>query len=671
MILAVMFVIIIMAMMAASSLSYSLNSYRQSMRTELIDKARIRATSDMEVLYFEWQKQILSRTPLSAVPAQLGLTESQRVIPVSDDEITPNGRESWQKTGDNRLGWVASRSLGSSQAPAVGVSAKKIGQVVNFEAKTQAVVTDPVLGAVQYRIGRRFAFTNTSIFQFSVFYQGTMEFGTGSAMTIRGDISGNGAVFIGSQLANQLTVVNNINYLTTFNGAADESSGTSRRSGAAGGLFDPIFKPDSSAATPEQVAQRKLQVNKLEEAENFLGGVSVERAMKDYGQQYNTDGTIKTTDAFGNVIPLAYQTENDIYRSVIAPPSLAPPGTDLRYTNPADNSEPEGSRRLKENAVIAATRMYNKAGLVFEVSKVPDGTGKYPVKIFAGEDRTVNLASSYPTLAAAVTTRKDVFDSREKVTVKMTDLDVGALGTAIKALSSTDPVRQAYNGVVYLFDPNPEATTTSGNTTVRSGRNGVRLTNGAKTPYFDKSGNPLGFTVASDNGLYIKGDFNTQRDANAITANKDNLASVMGDAVTVLSNSWNDDNSTLGVNSRVATTTTVKAAILTGNTATKFGANGSIIAGTNSGGVQNLVRLMEDWRGQTFTLNGSLGQLFESKFFNSAIRGTGANTSTVFDRDLYWAPAQRNLTFDERLAESPPNGTPTTTTFRRGAYFTW
>jgi hypothetical protein len=357
------------------------------------------------------------------------------------------------------------------------------------------------------------------------------------------------------------------------------------------------------------------------------------------------------TKADGTVVGTAepaYATENDVFRAVIAPPP--PPKSD-------------GTAR-EEDPVIRANRMYTKAGLVIEVRNPADvniAQGRYPVKIFSGTNRTTDLAGDYPTLVAAVTPREPVFDVREGTNVYTTSLDVGALGTAIKsgALAGT-AVRNNYNGVVYIYDPTTPADSADADTVVD--RNAVRLVNGSVTPFIAKSdGNPLGFTVATDNGLYIKGNYNTTRDADATAADKNNLAAVLGDAVTVLSDAWDDSRASGSVTNRTASDTTVVAAILSGNTPTDTTGG----TGVNSGGVQNLVRLSEDWQGRTLELKGSLGQLFKSKYFTGAIKGTGAVNN------LYFAPSVRNLTFDKALAATPPTGAPTTTTFRRGSYFVW
>jgi hypothetical protein len=121
--------------------------------------------------------------------------------------------------------------------------------------------------------------------------------------------------------------------------------------------------------------------------------------------------------------------------------------------------------------------------------------------------------------------------------------------------------------------------------------------------------------------LYIQGDYNTGRtNANTTTQphsditagprteifetpvvdpcseGKDNELFI-SDAVTVLSNAWEDANSGLALSSRIASNTRVNVRFMAGDVPTN---------GTNnySGGAENFIRLLEDWTGKYFTYNG-------------------------------------------------------------------
>jgi hypothetical protein len=104
-------------------------------------------------------------------------------------------------------------------------------------------------------------------------------------------------------------------------------------------------------------------------------------------------------------------------------------------------------------------------------------------------------------------------------------------------------------------------------------------------------------------------------------------ASLVGDAVTILSINWSDANSGPSA-SRLAKPTTVNAAILAGAVDT---GNGNY-----SGGMENFPRFLEDWGlANPFTYNGSMVKMFPSLYATN-IWGT----SGVYN------PPKRNWAYD-------------------------
>lgn len=652
MILAAFFVITVMTMIIASSLSYSLSSFRNAKRLALLEQAKLKAEGEMEVLFYNWKIQVFKRTPVEDIPG--ALTTGSVTVDIADVEnetVTPygaiDGMGTWEVSRALRYGTTANGSLASDPS--------KTGQISDFTALTLATVTHPLLGTMTYRMGRRFEIINTTIFQFSVFYQNLMEFSAGSPMKIRGNISSNGGIFMTSLNPDELIIRDTVKYFTTFNGhatplpAAGEVE-TYNFAGSTNGntpIFDPNMTASSTAsnAPTDQDAARLNQVKQLTEVENFLGGIDVDNALA-----MESGGT-----------PV-YESENDVYRSVISPPP----------TN--------GGSLVEEDAVIRANRMYYKAGLLIEVNSTTSSEfATKPVKLLipTSIDPVTNVptgftdvtsTSYYADLVAAIETRKLVYDQREATNVRMTTVDLGVLNTMLKDLQTsrpTDPLLTSFknSGVVYIHDPNSQVDSSADSDSTPD-RNGIRVKNGEQTPYFTKpNGDPLGFTVATDNGLYVQGNYNTLP-PDGVTGN--NVAALMGDAVTVLSSNWDDANSEASVWNRVAASTTIRSAIVSGNTASAPASGTSPAA--RSGGVQNLVRLMENWTSDdpdapiTFTLEGSLGQLFVSKYYTEPFKGTGV---------VYNVPDQRNLNFDDQLAATPPKGTPVTSRFVRGTYFIW
>lgn len=200
-------------------------------------------------------------------------------------------------------------------------------------------------------------------------------------------------------------------------------------------------------------------------------------------------------------------------------------------------------------------------------------------------------------------------------------------------------------------------------------RRGVRLVNGTKLPgIYDSanSNNTKGFTVASENGVYVKGNYNATGIAvvGNPTKSTDYLpqntpdhipASIAADSVTILSNSWSDARSftyPFAGGSRVPTETTVRFAMLSGDT--KSSLNGTPNQGGGdprlSGGVHNFKRFLENWSGVRMNYSGSLINLFNSHNNNGSYKNAGS---------VYGAP-NRNWIFDSTFLDPNrlPPGTP-------------
>jgi hypothetical protein len=190
-------------------------------------------------------------------------------------------------------------------------------------------------------------------------------------------------------------------------------------------------------------------------------------------------------------------------------------------------------------------------------------------------------------------------------------------------------------------------------------RRAVKLVNGGL-------GNlPPGFTVASENPMYVQGNYNAL--AADTTANPHNPAAVIADAVTLLSNAWNDSNSLQIPNDpagRVASTTGYRMAIISGKTLS-FPRPTAWAAGQDfgtDGGAHNFLRYIESWAGATLNYRGSIVSFFMSRQAN----GTFKCCTNVY------SPPTRGYNFDtEFLTPSLlPPGTPmfrdvNTLTFRQ------
>jgi hypothetical protein len=200
-----------------------------------------------------------------------------------------------------------------------------------------------------------------------------------------------------------------------------------------------------------------------------------------------------------------------------------------------------------------------------------------------------------------------------------------------------------------------------------------------------------GFTVVSENPIYVLGDYNaTSLPTTAPNGFNDVFplchvpASVMGDAVTLLSNAWqpgaqsgytsgdyndfaNPDNPNCP-SQRCATTTYYRMAVMAGKTI-PFPAYsgtsallgwGTLDTGTD-GGVHNFLRYIEDWSTATLNYDGSLASFYFSQ------QATGIYKCC---NNVYNAPT-RNYTFDtdfQNIEKLPP-GVPRFTDVNALSYY--
>ena len=242
-----------------------------------------------------------------------------------------------------------------------------------------------------------------------------------------------------------------------------------------------------------------------------------------------------------------------------------------------------------------------------------------------------------------VTVQTTLYDKRELQSVPISNLDIGAVTPTLNSISS-------FNGIIYMYD--------SGSGT----KNAIRVTDGGVLP-------DAGLTVATLNGLYVQGDYNTGTTTNPslVPANANpgsgvattvpgytaKSAALVGDAVMVLSNSWSDSNASSSVGSRVASNTTLNTALIGGyisSTSTGTGGRSGY-----SGGMNNFPRFLESWTNSNMTFSGAFVSLYQSQTY------TGQ-----WDTGDIYAPPTRYWYFDTMLLTRVLPGIPSTGGCSRG-----
>ncbi|HXY09102.1 MAG TPA: hypothetical protein VEI52_14770 [Terriglobales bacterium] len=172
-----------------------------------------------------------------------------------------------------------------------------------------------------------------------------------------------------------------------------------------------------------------------------------------------------------------------------------------------------------------------------------------------------------------------------------------------------------------------------------------------------------GFTVGSENPVYVYGDYNTfDTDTAWNSPSVDEnpaAAGIVADTITLLSKNWVDWNSILSSptqpsGNRVAATTYYRMALASGDVQAfphPAWASGNQYPIGTDGGVGNFLRFLETWNGQTLNYIGSMVNLYFSTY----------NTG-IFKCCNYavYSPPTRNYNFDTDFTtfQNLPPGTP-------------
>lgn len=329
-------------------------------------------------------------------------------------------------------------------------------------------------------------------------------------------------------------------------------------------------------------------------------------------------------------------------------PSNMPPGLTSPYlpfgwtvdlnssdTNPNNDSYHDiiETPNSSYSDALANIRMYNQA----DYKVLIDSSNNITITDYNGNAivGTGTTKNAYNAIVGAITTNQAIQDNREGTYVRLATVDVGAITTAVN--NGTLNVSNNNNSgmVLYIKDTTTNGTGVSSKiggtgTTVTTTERAIRLKNGGTLP-------SAGMTVVSENPIYIQGDYNTgsgtpPSDSGTftdpdVTGYTRKPAAIYADAINVLSGAWSDLNSTLSISSRVATSTTVNSALVTGEVPSG--------GGKYSGGGEGFVRFQEDWQknNQTFTYYGSMVELFNSQ---TAV-GAYSNSANIFKAPaLHW-----------------------------------
>lgn len=409
------------------------------------------------------------------------------------------------------------------------------------------------------------------VFQFGVFYQNDLEMLPGPSMSFIGPVHSNANIYMGT------------------NATLSFDSGMT----AYGNIIH--GRKDSSATLTGDVLIKDT-------SDNYQNMQNADSSWLDHNS--SDWATLSQTRWGGNVSDSA---QNTLALSLPIPASSSPHTLIERRVTGESSQVQSQKMDYKSQIRIIDGNVYYQSGAALELRYCSGG----------GSINTHGTTTQSDDTCPGVQVLKNpisnttFYNFREGKTVKSTDIDVSVLNYSPNFQS----LAGSSNGIIIYHSDQRD----SGSATYEDA---IRLVNGSTL--YNK-----GMTIASENPLYIKGDFNT--------VNKQ-PSGVITDAFNILSNSWNDSNSTnSSISARTASTTTVKTAVITGNTDTT--------PGNYNGGLENIPRFLEKWNGKTLNYTGSIVVLYNSQV---------ATGNWVYGSPYYEAP-NRVWSFDTDFSDPSYN----------------
>jgi hypothetical protein len=652
----------------------------------------------------------------------------------------------------------------------------------NIYLLAQATATDPNGTSVTDYATQVIQMRYESIFNFSIFYNVTMEFAPGAAMTVYGPVFSNNPAYITSD--DGLSFTNTFQTAATFvaqplgvgsgeagrpvgedvlfpnaAGTAEVSISDPTIAGKALNTWVDSYLNATNGGTYDHASSAGTTTNVWQTASNILWGTNVLTGVP----PENLPG-IPPSGA-----QLLIQPPNPALSPSTSAPATGPgkfdTGEQEKFSNLAGlyivvtptNSTTTGATGASVVAfygspgqvqTAALNYLYNgnpsagvKATPAQRAAWLTTGTNSSSV-LFSNNVVPINTpggaavsgsvaatATGSNTLAGIVNPTRLFYDTREQKAINAVDIDVGALANAITNNTLTtgsaggtawniNSTSNGWNGLVYVdvetdtygayaapliaAEPSggpapvsqsayygtwgaPGFTTTSDITnggtpiTGTGTETAVRLENGGTLPTAPAgSSAPPGFSFATNAPVYIVGTYNADgtltggagaTDAQVMTPDANEVpAMVAGDAIDILSTKWwsgtqptGDANITsatgtnTGNNVANAASTEIAAAFIGGNVPTVTGTY------NYSGGVENYMRLNENWGGDLLRYRGSIVALYQSTVATGAWPGTGSKT--------YGAPT-RQWGYDNEFGVNHkyPPGSPLIPSMRRYGY---
>jgi hypothetical protein len=472
---------------------------------------------------------------------------------------------------------------------------------------TVSAKATPVLGNakavynVPATVSESLNFASIPIFQFAIFYNINLEIAPGQSMTIAGPVFSNQGIWAGASDTTFLSTVAAVNHVDTTltdpfaNNYTKDGGPTFSMAGQPSDNHDSIVMPIGTNNNPAAIqAIIKLPPPAFDWGTAAAFSTNGQIYLANAADLYITNTASGTNDSSpdGTNIFVYYQDGSTAFRTNLLTPDfyiLKSPAnliTNWVFTNLAPGGAIGSATNYAGNVRYAGYSFITNV-LFYDWR---EGWNSGNAKAIQAVQIDISKLNNYINNAAASNS-------------------VAASGLAgICASHKSHPINSIY---VYTAVP---ATSTS--------MPAVRLVNGKQLP------SP--FTVVTAFPLYVWGNYNSQDASGSALGLYGSLAStahtypaaLMADSVTILSTNWND-----AITNKMPTAgnTTVNAAMLEG-----IVQSDPTISGDYSGGVENFMRLLEDWSqnvagggNSTLTYNGSIVVMFPSQVATNHWRPTG------------------------------------------------
>jgi hypothetical protein len=460
------------------------------------------------------------------------------------------------------------------------------------------------------------------VFQWAIFYNGLLEFSDCATMVVNGRVHCNTNINVGCQSSSTLTFNN---YDVTATGIITNP--------AAGGISQGNWVSANTIynGTPAPGYGTGQPFLTLPIGTNSASPTSVREIINPPPAGESTTNPISPQRFY-----------NKAFMVILITNAFVPNGaSQVAMTNPFFVNLTNSVTVLVKNS------MYDASPLTNAVTNAPGLIGGPIINGVNYQAAWTNWTNTGITNWLCLT--NTFLDQRQGTTNHVVQIDVGKLCTWIgnsngictnSLLTGKWNTNNPFNGVIYVQD---QRYTNSFYMNCVRLTNGQNITNGLNGLLY-----VTGLTVATQNPLYIQGLYNCPG-ATAGTANVSGCppASVVCDALTILSPSWSDAKSfnTSGASVSASSSDTVNAAIIAGNVPTT-----GTSATQFSGGVHNLTRLLEDWSSSSLWLNTSIINLYPSAQATAQFQMPGA----------YYNPPTRHFSFNSNYTNSTglPPGTP-------------